>query len=175
MSERGLRMGIAAVATAGIGLAAYLLYARETGGTLVCANGGCETVQSSRYAEIFGVPVAALGLVSYAWLLITSCSRSDAARVGQAVVALAACAFSTYLVFVQLHLIGAVCELCLLSDVLIATAAALTLLRLQAAVGGGDRSAGRGRDESVGLVPRDHEPHVDSRSIHGATKLREAR
>jgi hypothetical protein len=125
MSERGLRVGIAAVATAGIGLAAYLLYARETGATLVCASGGCETAQSSRY--------------------------------------------------VQLHLIGAVCELCLLSDVLIATAAALTLLRLQAAVGGGDRSAGRGRDESAGLVPRDHEPHVNSGSTHGATKLREAR
>jgi uncharacterized membrane protein len=132
MSERGLRIGIAAVATAGIGLAAYLLYVRETGATLVCTSGGCETVQSSRYAEIFGVPVAALGLVSYAWLLITSCSRSEVARAGQAVVALAACAFSTYLLFVQLHLIGAVCELCLLSDVLITASAALTLLRLQA-------------------------------------------
>jgi uncharacterized membrane protein len=132
MSDRGLRMGIAALATAGIGVAAYLLYARETGASLVCRSGGCETVQSSRYSEIFGMPVAALGLVSYVWLLITSCARSDVARAGQAVVALAACAFSTYLVFVQLHLIGAVCELCLLSDVLIAAAAALVLLRLQA-------------------------------------------
>jgi uncharacterized membrane protein len=76
--------------------------------------------------------VAALGLVSDAWLLITSCARSEVARVGQAVVALAACAFSTYLVFVQLHPIGAVCKLCLLSDVLIAAAAALVLLRLKA-------------------------------------------
>jgi hypothetical protein len=41
-------MGIATVATAGIGLAAYLLYARETGATLFCTGGGCETVQSSR-------------------------------------------------------------------------------------------------------------------------------
>lgn len=131
MTDRRLRLGIAAVATAGIGLAAYLLYARETGATLVCSSGGCETVQSSRYAEIFGVPVAALGLASYVWLLITSCTRSEVARLGQAVVALAACAFSTYLVFVQLHLIGAVCELCLLSDLLVAAAAALALLRLR--------------------------------------------
>lgn len=131
MSERALRGGIGAVATTGIALAACLLYARETGAQLVCTTGGCETVQSSRYAEIFGVPVAAFGLVAYVWLLATSWSRSELARGGQAVVALAACAFSTYLVFVQLHLIGAVCELCLVSDGLIAVAAALSLLRLR--------------------------------------------
>jgi len=131
MSERMLRGGMASVAAFGIGLAAYLLYTRETGGHLVCTTGGCATVQSSRYAEIFGVPVAALGLVAYAWLLVTSWSRSELARAGQAVVALAACAFSTYLVFVQLHLIGAVCELCLVSDALIAVAAVLALLRLR--------------------------------------------
>jgi uncharacterized membrane protein len=132
VSERNLRGGIAVVAAAGIALAAYLLYTRETGGQLVCTTGGCERVQSSRYAEIFGVPVAALGLATYVWLLLTSCSRSELARAGQVVVALAACAFSTYLVFVQLHLIGAVCELCLVSDALIAVAAMLALLRLRA-------------------------------------------
>jgi len=132
MSERALRGAIAAVAAAGIALAAYLLYTRETGGQLVCTTGGCETVQSSRYAEVSGVPVAALGLVAYVWLLLTSCSGSELARGGQAAVALAACLFSTYLVFVQLHLIGAVCELCLVSDALIALAAVLALLRVRA-------------------------------------------
>lgn len=132
MSDLRLRAAIAAVAAAGVGLAVYLLYTRETGGHLVCTTGGCETVQRSRYAEIFGVPVAALGLAAYLWLLLTSFSRSELARAGQVVVALAACAFSTYLVFVQLHLIGAVCELCLVSDALIAVAAVLALLRLRA-------------------------------------------
>jgi uncharacterized membrane protein len=132
VSERALRAGIAAVAAAGIGLAAYLLYTRETGGQLICSTGGCETVQSSRYAEIFGVPVAALGLLAFVWLLLTSWPRSELARASQTAVALAGCVFSTYLVFVQLHLIGAVCELCLVSDGLIAVAAALSLLRLRA-------------------------------------------
>jgi uncharacterized membrane protein len=131
VSERTLRGGLAAVAAAGIALTAYLLYTRETGGQLVCTTGGCETVQSSRYAEIFGVPIAAFGLVTYVWLLLTSWLRSELARGGQAAIALAACAFSTYLVFVQLHLIGVVCELCLVSDGLIALAAALALLRLR--------------------------------------------
>lgn len=132
MNERALRAGIAAAAAAGIALAAYLLYTRETGGTLMCTTGGCDTVQSSRYAEIFGVPVVTFGLVAYIVLLVTSWSRSELVRGGQAAVALAACLFSTYLVFVQLHLIGAVCELCLVSDVLIAVIAVLALLRLLA-------------------------------------------
>jgi uncharacterized membrane protein len=131
VSDRALRGAIAAVAVAGIALASYLLYAREAGAQLVCTTGGCETVQSSRYAEVFGVPVAALGLVAYIWLLLTSWPRSELARAGQTAVALAACVFSTYLVFVQLHVIGAVCELCLVSDGLIAVAAALALLRLR--------------------------------------------
>lgn len=133
MSDRALRLGVAVVATAGLALTAYLLYARQTGTQLACTTGGCETVQSSRYAEIFGLPVAALGLVGYVWLLLTSASRSELARVAQAAVALAACAFSIYLVYVQLHLIGAVCELCLISDGLVAVATALALLRLRAA------------------------------------------
>ncbi|HSC64797.1 MAG TPA: vitamin K epoxide reductase family protein [Caldimonas sp.] len=133
MTDRSLRIGVAAVATAGLALTAYLLYARESGAQLVCTTGGCETVQESRYAEIFGLPVAALGLVTYIWLLLTSWSRTELARAGQAAVALAACAFSTYLVYVQLHLINAVCELCLVSDGLVAVAAVLALMRLRAA------------------------------------------
>ena len=132
MSERTLRGGIALVAAAGIALAAYLLYTRQTGGQLVCTTGGCATVQSSRYAEIFGLPVAALGLAAYVWLLLTSWPRGELARAAQTAVAIAACVFSTYLVFMQLHVIGAVCELCLVSDGLIAAAAALCLLRLRA-------------------------------------------
>jgi uncharacterized membrane protein len=132
VTDRTLRLGVAAVAAAGLALTAYILYARVTGTQLACTTGGCATVQSSRYAEIFGLPVAALGLVGYFWLLLTSWSRSELARAAQAAVALAACAFSTYLVYVQLHLIGAVCELCLVSDVLVAVAAALAVLRLRA-------------------------------------------
>jgi uncharacterized membrane protein len=90
-------------------------------------------VQSSRYAEVFGIPVAALGLAGYMAILLTSWSRSELARAGQAAVLLAALAFSSYLVFVQLDLIGAVCEWCLASDAVTAVVAVLVLLRLRTA------------------------------------------
>jgi uncharacterized membrane protein len=133
LSGRSLRLGIGVLASVGAGLAGYLLYIRHTGGALSCTTGGCETVQSSRYAEVFGIPVAALGLAGYVAILLTSWSRSELARAGQAAVALAALAFSSYLVFVQLHLIGAVCEWCLVSDAVTAVVAVLVLLRLRTA------------------------------------------
>jgi uncharacterized membrane protein len=131
VNERRLRFGVAALALVGASIAAYLLYVRHTGGELLCANGGCEVVQSSRYAEVFGVPVAALGLIGYLALLLTSLSAGGAARAAQAGIALAAFTFSAYLVYVQLALIGSVCEWCVVSDGVTTLVAALALLRLR--------------------------------------------
>lgn len=133
MNERWLRFGVAALALVGVSVAAYLLYVRHTGGDLLCTSGGCEVVQSSRYSEVFGVPVAALGLIGYLALLLTCLSASGAARTAQAGVALAAFTFSAYLVYVQLVLIGSVCEWCLVSDGVTTAVAALALLRLRQA------------------------------------------
>jgi uncharacterized membrane protein len=131
VNERWLRFGVAALALVGASVAAYLLYVRHTGGELLCTNGGCEVVQSSRYAEVFGVPVAALGLIGYLALLLTSLSASGAARAAQVGIALAAFTFSAYLVYVQLALIGSVCEWCVVSDGVTTAVAALALLRLR--------------------------------------------
>ena len=69
MSERMLRLASAVLAAAGAAITGYLLYVRQTGGTLACATGGCETVQSSSYAEVLGVPVAGIGLLGFLGLL----------------------------------------------------------------------------------------------------------
>lgn len=130
MSERALRTGTAALAIAGAAITAYLLVVRSTGATLACTTGGCETVQHSRYAEVLGIPVAALGLVGYLALAAAAAARGEAARIGQGVVALAAFAFGAWLLYVQLHVIGSVCDWCLASDVLTTGLAALALLRL---------------------------------------------
>ncbi len=66
MTDRGLRAAISALALVGMGIAAYLVYARLTDTRIACATGGCETVQASRYSEILGIPIAVLGLVAYA-------------------------------------------------------------------------------------------------------------
>ena len=132
MNERPLRLAAAALALVGAGLAGYLLYARYTGATLACSSGGCETVQRSRYSELLGVPVAALGLFAYLTLLVAAAARGELARLVQAMVALTALGFTTYLLFVQLWLIGAVCDWCLASDAVTTALAGLALVRLRA-------------------------------------------
>lgn len=108
MNDRTLRIATATVALGGAALASYLLYVRQSGAQLVCPTGDCETVQSSPYSELFGRPVAGFGLAAYMTLLLTALSRHELARMAQTVVALAAAAFSTYLVYVQIEVIGAV-------------------------------------------------------------------
>ena len=131
MSERTLRLASAVIAVLGAAITAYLLYVRQTGGTLVCSTGGCETVQSSTYAEVLGVPVAALGLVGFLGLLLAALARGEWARLSQATLALTAFAFSVYLLYIQLAVIDAICQWCLATDVLTIAIVALGLLRLR--------------------------------------------
>jgi uncharacterized membrane protein len=133
VTDRTLRLATAALAIAGASVAGYLVWVRETGATIVCATGGCGTVQSSEYAEVAGVPVALLGLVGYLVLFSTALFADDAARLVQAGVALGAVIFSTYLLYVQVALIGEVCDWCLVSDAIVTLTAMLALLRLRVA------------------------------------------
>ena len=80
VSERSNRIASAALALVGVGITAYLLSVRVSGATLSCTTGGCETVQNSPYSEIFGLPVAALGLIGYVVLLGAALARGDLAQ-----------------------------------------------------------------------------------------------
>jgi uncharacterized membrane protein len=133
LSDRTLRATAGLAALAGIGIAAYLTWVHYDEGALVCvAGGGCETVQQSSYAEIAGLPVALLGLVSYAIVLGLIVWDTPYARLGAASLAFIGLAFSVYLLVLQLFVIDAVCVWCLANDVLIAPAlAVLTALRLR--------------------------------------------
>lgn len=133
MSDRVLRILAAAVALAGIGVAGYLTWAHFQHSQLICvAGGGCETVQKSSYSEIAGIPVALLGLLSYATILALVAWDAPSARLGAAALALVGLLFGAYLLVVQLFVIDAVCVWCVANDALIAPALAmLTALRLR--------------------------------------------
>jgi uncharacterized membrane protein len=132
VSERSLRVAVALLALAGLGIAAYLTYARYAHATIVCTTGGCETVQSSDYAEVLGIPVAVLGLVGYAAILVTAFLPGESARLAGAALALGGLVFSVYLIFVQIFPIGAFCVWCLASDLVMFLLAAATVARLRA-------------------------------------------
>jgi uncharacterized membrane protein len=122
-------MAAALLSLLGLIDAAYLALERVIGGPIACpVGGGCETVQSSSYALLFGVPVAFIGVAGYAALLLVALVSlqdvnldnisPDALLLALASIALLA---GTYFMYVQVALIGAICFWC-------ATAALLDLL-----------------------------------------------
>jgi uncharacterized membrane protein len=125
-----LRAAIAAACLLGLAVAGYLTTIHYTHTAPICSSGGCEKVQTSRYAELEGIPVAVLGLVAYVVLLATTLVRGLLAAAAGAAVALAAAAFSGYLLWAQIARIHAICQWCVGNDAIVAVVAALCVARL---------------------------------------------
>jgi uncharacterized membrane protein len=117
------RQAIAVLALVGFFVALYLwLHKIGLIGELQCGTGSCEIVQASRYAELFGIPVALYGVIGYA--VIFAAALVSVQPVWQAVrgpsLALAALSslgfgFTVYLTAVSLFRIHATCRWCLAS------------------------------------------------------------
>ncbi|HEY0415712.1 MAG TPA: vitamin K epoxide reductase family protein [Gaiellaceae bacterium] len=125
-----LRRVTGAACLVGLAIAGYLTYVHYAHTAPICTTGGCETVQKSKYAELAGVPVALLGLVSYAALLVLSLVRGVEAAVAGVFVSAVGVAFSGYLLWAQLGPIGAICQWCVGNDLTIAVVAALYVVRM---------------------------------------------
>ena len=139
------RQAIVLLALVGLLLAIYLwLYKIGVVGTLQCGAGGgpCEFVQASRYADVFGVPVALIGVAGYAALLVVGLVGLQPAfaasrRVSVLLAALASggFAFTLYLTYVELFVLHAICRWCVASAVIITAIWVLSVATLR------DRSA----------------------------------
>jgi uncharacterized membrane protein len=134
MSEGRLRIAVAALALAGLGVAGYLTWVHYADLDPVCVGGGggCERVQSSDYAELAGVPVALLGLIGYGAILASLAVPGDAGRFAGALLALVGFGFSAWLTYVELFEIDAICQWCVASAVIMTALAVVTSLRVVA-------------------------------------------
>jgi uncharacterized membrane protein len=120
------RMLAALVALAGLFVALYLaLYKLGYIGTLVCAVGSCETVQTSRWAALFGIPVAVWGVAFYIAVLGValaglSPALADSHRLSRLLVAMTGTGvlFSLWLTYLELFVIHAICMWCVVSAIL---------------------------------------------------------
>ena len=109
---------LVAVSALGVLIAGYLTLARLHGaGPLFCtAGGGCELVQASRYAIFLGLPTAAWGAGLYAAVGGLAVARLAPWRwLAAFLLAVVAVAFSGYLTYLELFVIGAVCWYCVVS------------------------------------------------------------
>jgi uncharacterized membrane protein len=126
-----LRTAGLVLAAAGALIAAYLTWGHYAHGAPVCVGGGggCERVQSSHYAELGGVPVAAIGLAGYVAILSALLVRRRTALLVGAFLVLVGLGFSAYLTYLQLFVIDAVCQWCVASDVVMTALATAVLWR----------------------------------------------
>jgi uncharacterized membrane protein len=112
-----MRIALGVLSAVGLMISAYLTWTHYLGLPPVCisGSGGCEIVQSSRYATIFGVPVATLGVVGYAGLLFAAMMRGEVGVYVGLLLALVGTLFSAYLTYLEVFVIHALCQWCLAS------------------------------------------------------------
>ena len=106
------------LAFAGLAVAGYLT-ALKLGGTqaFLCRDGsGCDVVQASRYSVLAGVPTAMWGAAIYLAIAVLAAIPRTARRwQGAFMLASGAVAFSLYLTYISIFVIGAACPYCLAS------------------------------------------------------------
>jgi uncharacterized membrane protein len=120
------RQSLVLLSVVGICIALYLtLYKVGVIGVLTCSIGSCETVNTSKWSMLFGIPIAAWGLAAYVALLVLAMAGSSESREGSVpiarmLVALAGWSvlFSACLTYLELFVIHAICIWCLTSALL---------------------------------------------------------
>jgi uncharacterized membrane protein len=129
-----LRLATGAVALAGLAIAAYLTIVHYSGGEPVCGIAhGCATVQQSDYAELAGIPVALLGLLGYAAILVSLARDGEAWRTATAFLALGGFGFSAWLTYVEVARLDAICIWCVGSAICMTLLAGLSVARVLSA------------------------------------------
>lgn len=134
------RQAIALLALVGLFVALYLwLHALGFGGDIKCgASGGCETVQTSRWAVLLGFPVAFYGVVGYLAVMIVALASLRPAALAHRqwnvmLVALASVGllFTIYLTYLEFFVIHAMCRWCVGSAVIITLIWIVSILSLR--------------------------------------------
>lgn len=129
----------------GVVLSAYLVWTRAANASVYCPLGsGCDVVQSSRYAAVFGIPVALLGLLFYGVLVLLAGRRMEARRRLSLALPVAFAGVGSSIVFtaVQQVVIRATCSLCLGSAALTLAILVMLIARRPARISGQTWAAG---------------------------------
>lgn len=127
------------LALVGIGLlvSIYMTIYKITSNDALClGSGDCSTVNASRYSEVYGVPVAAVGVFGYLALLLTLVLEGKHLFFRQNApmlvfgMALTGFLFTVYLIYVEFALLKAVCPFCLISQITMTILFFISIVRL---------------------------------------------
>jgi vitamin-K-epoxide reductase (warfarin-sensitive) len=122
-----LRYVLAILAVAGIVVSALALrvhYSTETAPCSINEKWDCGIVNHSRYAEIRGVPVAAIGIAGYLLIGIVAMLRRRGWLLAAALIGMA---FALYLTNIEARVLGVWCLYCVISQGIIALVTLLSI------------------------------------------------
>lgn len=135
--DKWLYRAMIALVVIGLAVSVYMTIYKYTGNEGMClGSGDCSTVNASRFSEVSGIPVAVLGIVGYAAILIVLFyeNRNDFFRKNGTLLvfgmSLTGFLFTVYLVYLELYVIKAICPFCVTSQVAMTIIFIIAVVRL---------------------------------------------
>ena len=129
------------VFAAGIGLvdSIYLTWIKLANSVISCSGiGDCEAVNSSRYSEVSGIPIALFGVGAFlliiALLLFETRFQEQAQNLHLGVfgISLAGTLYSAYLTYIEVAVLEAICPFCVVSAVMLTGLFVVSVMRIKA-------------------------------------------
>jgi uncharacterized membrane protein len=135
---KSLRTIAITAAVLGILDSVYLLIIKLSNNKALCIQGvgDCWSVNTSRYSEVFGIPLSVLGIIAYAviltlWILLP---RSGFFKRNIPIVnfmlSLIGVIYSAYLTYLEIAVIKAICPFCVVSAILLVILFIVSLIQL---------------------------------------------
>lgn len=117
--------------------AVYMLVLKFSHNESMClGSGDCVTVNTSRYSEVYGIPVAAIGLLGFLAILAVLLLEARPGffrKNGNLLVfgmGLVGVLYSAYLTYLEIYVIRAICPFCVFSAVVMTLIFILSTIRL---------------------------------------------
>ena len=121
----------------GLLVSIYMTIYKITSNDSMCiGSGDCKTVNASRYAEVYGIPVAVLGMAGYSAILAVLLLERKPGFFQQNGtllffgLSLTGFLFTLYLIFVEVALIKAYCPFCITSQTVMTIIFIISVIRL---------------------------------------------
>lgn len=133
-----LRLFLMAGSAIGLIDALYLTWMKITNNPRMCIQGlgDCFTVNTSKYSEIAGIPVAVLGAAAYLclFLIMLTENRTDFLKSNSVLfifgITLSGTLFSAYLTYIELFVLRQICPFCVVSAITMLILLVISIIRL---------------------------------------------
>ena len=135
--DKWLYRASVALVIVGLLVSIYMTIYKVTSNDSMClGSGDCSTVNASRYSEVNGIPVAAIGVIGYLAILVVHYfeNRNRFFKQNAALLifgmALTGFLFTVWLIYVEIALLKAICPFCVTSQAAMTIIFILAVIRL---------------------------------------------